>query len=59
MKSKGHLVIFGTKGYIYVLASWWKPDYFEVRFEHSRIINDTSASWMANESVTSWSSLRS
>ena len=35
MKSKEYLVIFGAKGYIYVPASWWKPDYFEVRFEHS------------------------
>ena len=57
MKSKEYLVISGAKGNIYVPASWWKPDYFEVRFEYSKIINDTSASWMAKESFTSWSTL--
>ncbi len=35
VKSEGELVISGTKGYIYVPAPWWKPDYFEVRFERS------------------------
>lgn len=34
VKSEGSLVISGTKGYIYVPAPWWKPDYFEVRFEN-------------------------
>lgn len=34
-KSEGSLVITGTKGYIYVPAPWWKPDYFEVRYENS------------------------
>ena len=33
VKSEGELVIAGTKGYVYVPAPWWKPDYFEVRFE--------------------------
>lgn len=33
VKSEGILVVSGTKGYIYVPAPWWKPDYFEVRFE--------------------------
>lgn len=33
VKSEGELVISGTKGYIYVLAPWWKTDYFEVRYE--------------------------
>lgn len=34
VKSEGSLVISGTKGYIYVPAPWWKPDYFEIRFEN-------------------------
>ena len=34
VKSEGSLVVSGTKGYIYVPAPWWKPDYFEVRFEN-------------------------
>lgn len=34
VKSEGSLVISGTKGYVYVPAPWWKPDYFEVRFEN-------------------------
>ena len=33
-KAEGELVIAGTKGYIYVPASWWKTDYFEVRYEN-------------------------
>lgn len=33
MKTEGNLVISGTKGYIYVPAPWWKPSYFEARFE--------------------------
>lgn len=33
-KSEGHLVISGTKGYIYVPSPWWKTDYFEVRYEN-------------------------
>jgi len=33
VKSEGELVISGTKGYILVPAPWWKPDYFELRFE--------------------------
>lgn len=33
MKTEGDLVISGTKGYIYVPAPWWKPSYFEARFE--------------------------
>lgn len=35
VKSEGHLIISGTKGYIYVPAPWWKTDYFEVRFENA------------------------
>lgn len=34
VKSEGSLVVSGTQGYIYVPAPWWKPDYFEVRFEN-------------------------
>lgn len=34
VKSEGHLIISGTKGYIYVPAPWWKTDYFEVRYEN-------------------------
>lgn len=33
IKTEGHLVVSGTKGYLYVPAPWWKPSYFEVRFE--------------------------
>ena len=32
-KSNGELVITGTKGYIVVVAPWWKTSYFEVRYE--------------------------
>ncbi len=32
-KSEGDLVIFGTKGYVYVPAPWWKTEYFEIRYE--------------------------
>lgn len=34
VKSESSLVISGTKGYIYVPAPWWKPDYFEMRYEN-------------------------
>lgn len=34
VKSESSLVIAGTKGYIYVPAPWWKPDYFEIRYEN-------------------------
>jgi len=34
VKSESSMVIAGTKGYIYVPAPWWKPDYFEIRFEN-------------------------
>lgn len=37
VKSEGHLVISGTKGYIYVPAPWWKTDYFEIRYEDQRM----------------------
>ena len=37
IKSEGSLVISGTEGYIYVPAPWWKTDYFEIRFEDSRL----------------------
>ena len=33
IKTEGNLVISGTKGYVYVPSPWWKPDYFEIRFE--------------------------
>ena len=35
-KKEGELIISGTRGYIYVPAPWWKTEYFEVRFEHSK-----------------------
>lgn len=34
VKSESSLVIAGTRGYIYVPAPWWKPDYFEIRYEN-------------------------
>ena len=34
IKSEGHLIISGTKGYIYVPAPWWKTEYFELRYEN-------------------------
>lgn len=34
VKSESSLVISGTMGYIYVPAPWWKPDYFEIRYEN-------------------------
>lgn len=34
VKSEGSMIISGTKGYLYVPAPWWKPDYFEIRFEN-------------------------
>lgn len=34
VKSEGHLIISGTKGYVYVPSPWWKTDYFEIRFEN-------------------------
>lgn len=34
IKSEGHLVISGTKGYLYVPSPWWKTEYFELRFEN-------------------------
>ena len=34
VKSEGDLIVSGTKGYVYVLAPWWKTDYFEVRYEN-------------------------
>lgn len=33
VKSDGHLVIAGTKGYIYVPAPWWKTTEFEICYE--------------------------
>ena len=36
IKGEGHLVIAGTKGYIYVPAPWWKTEYFELRYENSQ-----------------------
>ena len=34
VKSEGELVVSGTMGYAYVPAPWWKPDYYEFRFEN-------------------------
>ena len=36
MKVEGELIIIGTKGYLYVPAPWWKPEYFEIRSEDLR-----------------------
>ena len=36
-KREGDLCITGTRGYIYVPAPWWKTEYFEVRYEDSRL----------------------
>ena len=33
VKSDGHLLISGTKGYIYVSAPWWKTTEFEICYE--------------------------
>lgn len=37
VKTEGCLIISGTKGYVYVPAPWWKTEYFEVRYEDSRM----------------------
>ena len=34
IKSEGHLIISGTKGYLYVPSPWWKTEYFELRYEN-------------------------
>ena len=34
VKSEGELIVSGTKGYVYVPAPWWKPSYFEIRYEN-------------------------
>ena len=36
IKVEGELIITGTKGYLYVPAPWWRPEYFEVRSEDLR-----------------------
>ncbi len=36
-KREGDLCITGTRGYIYVPAPWWKTEFFEVRYEDSRL----------------------
>lgn len=36
IKTEGEMIITGSEGYIYVPAPWWKPDYFEVRYEDLR-----------------------
>lgn len=36
-KTEGNLVVAGTNGYAYVPAPWWKTDYFELRFEDTRM----------------------
>ena len=37
VKAEGELVVAGTAGYIYVPAPWWLTEYFEARFEDSRL----------------------
>ena len=37
VKAEGNLIISGTKGYIYVPAPWWNTEYFEIRYEDSRM----------------------
>ncbi len=37
VKAEGELIVAGTKGYVYVPAPWWLTEYFEVRFEDSRL----------------------
>lgn len=34
VKSDGHLLISGTKGYVFVESPWWKTQYYEVRYEN-------------------------
>lgn len=33
-KSEGELIVTGTNGYLIVPSPWWKPDYFEIRYEN-------------------------
>lgn len=35
LKGEGALVIWGSEGYVYVPAPWWKTASFEIRFENS------------------------
>ncbi|WP_270593609.1 MULTISPECIES: Gfo/Idh/MocA family oxidoreductase [Butyricimonas] len=37
VKTEGHLIISGTKGYVYVPAPWWKTEYFELRYEDQNL----------------------
>lgn len=46
VKSEGHLIISGTKGYVYVPSPWWKTEYFEARFEN---FNDNRRFFYKNE----------
>lgn len=34
VKSEGHMIISGTKGYIEVKAPWWKTESFEIKYEN-------------------------
>lgn len=36
IKTENEMIITGSEGYIYIPAPWWKPDYFEVRYEDLR-----------------------
>ena len=36
VKHEGDLVVAGTLGCLYVLAPWWKTEFFEARFEDPR-----------------------
>ena len=37
VKKEGELIIAGTEGYIYVPATWWKTEYFEIRYENQNL----------------------
>ena len=45
VKTEGNLVISGTKGYAYVPAPWWKPDYFELRYEDPKLTKKYFYPW--------------
>ena len=49
VKSKGELIISGTKGYVYVPAPWWKTNYFEIRYEDQNKNQRYFISWMVKE----------
>lgn len=51
VKSKGELIISGTKGYLYIPAPWWKTDYFELRYENPADTSAISINLMARASA--------